>query len=79
MTVPDTLPGALVAEIARVARKHERWAGYAAEMPAAGRNGMQFTMRMMSAEIAAAKAAMNSGDIAAMAAALNSLKDYDDD
>ncbi len=78
-TAPETLPGALAAEIDRVARKHERWAAYAAEMPAAGRNGMQFTMRMMQAEIDAAKAAMNSGDIAAMAAALKSLKEYDDE
>lgn len=38
-SAPDTLPGALAAEIDRVARKHERWKGYAADMPPAARDG----------------------------------------
>lgn len=74
-----TLPGALAAEIDRVARKHERWKGYAEDMPPNARAGMIVSMRMMESEIAAAKAAVNRGDIGEMAAALESLKDYDDD
>ena len=75
----DSLPGALTREIERVARKHERWTGYAADMPAPARAGMQISMRLMKGEIDAAKAAMNSGDIAAMMKALQSLKDFNDD
>lgn len=75
----ETLPGALAAEIDRVARKYERWTGYAADMPQNARAGMQFSMRLMQGEIDAAKAAMNNGDIAAMATALHSLREYDDE
>lgn len=75
----DTLGDALPREIKRVQEKKERWAVYAADMEhmqPGSSAGMKITMHVMQVQIDAAVAALASGDVAAMVAAHEALKDY---
>lgn len=74
----ETLADALPAEMARVRDKRDRWITLAAEHPELG-PGMQLTIAIMGAELDRAAQAAASGDVADMLAALQSLRDYDDE
>jgi hypothetical protein len=74
----DTLADALPREIARVSAKRDRWRDMMKEHPELG-PGMAFTIAIMQAEIDRAVKACAHGDIGEMLAALQSLKDYDDE
>jgi hypothetical protein len=72
----DTLANKLPREIARVTAKKERWQGYMRDHDMGP--GMQLSINIMQAEIENAVAALSSGDVTAMLAALEALKGYND-
>jgi hypothetical protein len=72
----DTLANKLPREIARVTAKKERWQGYMRDHNMGA--GMQLSINIMQAEIENAVAALASGDVTAMLAALEALKGYND-
>lgn len=73
----DTLAEALPREIARVTAKKERWQHMLREYNMGP--GMQLSINIMQMEIETAIRASASGDVVAMMASLQSLKDYDDE
>lgn len=73
----DNIFQALQVEIERVTRKHERWQGYAKDMPEMA-SGMALGATLMKAEIDTANSALASMDPVQIAAALKSLREYDD-
>jgi hypothetical protein len=80
LTPPERTKGSLAnklpREIARVTAKKERWQGYMRDHDMGP--GMQISINIMQAEIENAVAALASGDVTAMLAALEALKGYND-
>jgi len=74
----DTLADALPREIARVTAKKERWQEMARKHPDMAQ-GMAISIAIMDAEIKGAIQAAANHDTAAMLAALEGLRGYNDD
>ena len=71
------LVGGLSVEVERVAAKLTRWKGYCRDMPEMAR-GMRPAMALMTSALTLARTALNLGDIEPMLAALQNLREYDD-
>jgi len=74
----ETLADALPKEIERITQKRDRWIKMAAEHPKMAA-GMNVTIALMQHEIMQAVKASAEGDVARMAASLESLRAYSHD